>query len=184
MVNLPPLSCDLLNQLDLYTTIHSDELQMLEAMRGFARDYPDCFDRSLKLGHVTGSAWIIDEEGRSALLTFHRRLNRWLQLGGHWEGDPSVFVTADREAREESGLTSLVPLSNQIFDIDIHRIPKRHPEPEHLHYDVRFIFKADKTERLTVSSESRDLAWVPMEQIIAYGDRSLARMVEKTARFR
>jgi len=153
---------------------------MLERMKAFVRDHPNCFDRSLAVGHVTGSAWIIDENGASALLTHHRKLNRWLQPGGHWEGDTSTLAIATREAQEESGLMSLLPLSVEIFDLDIHLIPKRHSEPEHFHYDVRFIFRADPAERLTVSGESRALAWLSTEEIIQMGDRSLIRMVQKT----
>ena len=156
---------------------------MLEAMKVFVREYPNCFDRSLAVGHVTGSAWIVDESGDSALLTHHRKLDRWLQPGGHWEGDSSAFAIARREAEEESGLTSLSAISSEIFDIDVHLIPKRHSEPEHFHYDVRFIFKADATEVLTVSNESRNLAWMSMRQITDMGDPSLIRMVEKTGPF-
>jgi 8-oxo-dGTP pyrophosphatase MutT (NUDIX family) len=177
------LSQDLLNQLNRYQTSHASEIQMLDAMRVFVRDYSNCFERSIAVGHVTGSAWIIDATGNSALLTHHRKLNRWLQPGGHWEGDISAFAIAKREAEEESGLTSLTPVSDEIFDIDVHLIPQRHSEPEHFHYDVRFIFKADKNEALTMSRESHDLAWMSMKEITDMGDPSLIRMVEKTSLF-
>ena len=177
------LSGDLLRELDRYQTADANEMRMLEAMKVFVRAYPNCFERSLVIGHVTGSAWIVDERGTSALLTHHRKLNRWLQPGGHWEGDLSAFAVAKREAEEESGLRSLSPLSTEIFDIDVHWIPERHSEPEHLHYDVRFIFKADANEAFTVSNESRDLAWMSMREIREMGDPSLARMVEKTRFF-
>src|SRR5690349_2107147 len=164
------LSRDLLRQLDCYRTSHANEMRMLETMKVFVRTYSNCFERSLAVGHVTGSSWIIDERGTSALLTHHRKLNRWLQPGGHWEEDVSAFAIAKREAEEESGLTSLSPLSSEIFDIDVHLIPERHSEPEHLHYDVRFIFRADATEALTVSQESRSLAWMSMREITQMGD--------------
>jgi 8-oxo-dGTP pyrophosphatase MutT (NUDIX family) len=176
------LSRDLLSQLDRYQTADTDEMRMLEAMIEFVRTYSNCFDRSLAVGHVTGSAWIVDGRGTSALLTHHRKLNRWLQPGGHWDGDTSAFAIAKREAEEESGLTSLSPLSTEIFDIDVHLIPERHSEPEHLHYDVRFIFKADANEAFTVSQESRDLAWMSMREITEMDDPSLIRMVQKTVK--
>ena len=177
------LSGNLLRELDRYQSVDADEMRMLEAMKVFVRAYPNCFERSLIIGHVTGSAWIVDERGTSALLTHHRKLDRWLQPGGHWEGDTSAFAIAKREAEEESGLRSLSPLSTEIFDIDVHWIPERHSEPEHLHYDVRFIFKADANEAFTVSNESRDLAWMSMREIREMGDPSLTRMVEKTRFF-
>ena len=177
------LSGELLEQLDRYRTSHADEAQSLEVMKSFVRAHPTCFDRALSVGHVTGSAWIVDAKGSSALLTHHRKLNRWLQPGGHWEGDLGAFAIAKREAEEESGLTSLSPLSSEIFDIDVHLIPRRDSEPEHFHYDVRFIFVAEPNETLTVSNESRDLAWMSMKEIRDMGDPSLTRMVEKTGFF-
>ena len=89
-----------------------------------------------------------------------------------------------REAAEESGLRTLRPLSGDIFDVDIHAIPARGPEPQHLHYDVRFLLEADRAEPLIVSSESRSLAWVPLSRIVEWNaERSLTRMVKKVLHF-
>lgn len=97
---------------------------------------PQAFLRSNLAGHFTGSAWLVSGDGQRALLMHHRKLNRWLQPGGHADGDTDLARVALREAEEESGLSELV-VEPDIFDLDRHRIPARGEEPEHWHYDAR-----------------------------------------------
>ena len=143
--------------------------------------HEDCFARSLQVGHVTGSAWIIDSPHKHCLLTHHKKLDRWLQLGGHADGDGNTARVATREALEESGLKSLQLVSLEIFDLDIHTIPERGDEPEHQHFDVRYLFETSRDAPLVVSDESNDLAWIALDDIEALtSERSILRMVEKT----
>lgn len=123
---------------------------------------PDAFSRSTALGgHITASALVLSPDGRDALLTHHRKLDMWLQLGGHCDGIMDTAFVALKEAYEESGLPRIVPLSGDIFDIDILPVPAFGAEPAHLHYDVRYLMQADATA-FTVLPESHDLAWVPL----------------------
>ena len=105
-------------------------------------------------------------------------------MGGHLEaGDLSLLEASLREAREESGLTRVRPVSAAVFDLDVHLIPERKGEPAHYHYDVRFLLEADPAEALVVSAESKDVAWVPLSGIAALNtDASMRRMVAKTVR--
>jgi 8-oxo-dGTP pyrophosphatase MutT (NUDIX family) len=120
----------------------------------------------------------VNEPGTHVLLTHHRKLDRWLQLGGHSDGDPDTLAVARREAEEESGLPVRV-LGTAIFDLDVHEIPARKGDPAHYHYDVRFIFVADH-EGFEVSDESHDLAWVPIDGLADYStEESLLRMGRK-----
>ena len=114
------------------------------------------------------------------LLTHHRRMNKWVQLGGHTDGDSDVLAAALREAGEESGIEGIRPLSGDIFDIDVHRIPARGGEPAHYHYDIRFIATVTGSEDYTVSDESHDLAWVKIEKLTEYTtEDSMLRMRRK-----
>lgn len=170
----------LLNKLREYQPYDQHERDMYETLARFVETERNCFDRNLQIGHITGSAWIIDHSHSKALLTHHFKLDRWLQLGGHADGDPDVLRVAMREAREESGIEDIKPLTESIFDVDVHSIPARDMEPRHLHYDVRFLLEADAEIPLEISSESKDLAWVSLTKIAQFTtEQSIARMVTK-----
>jgi len=157
-----------------------EEHETLDRITGFVVANENCFSRELLIGHITGSAWILDATGERALLTHHRKLNIWVQLGGHADGDADVQRVAEREAEEESGLAQIETLSPDIFDIDIHQIPARKDEPAHYHYDCRFLLKA-KAHDYTVSDESHDLSWIPLDRMQDYtSEESVLRMVRKT----
>jgi 8-oxo-dGTP pyrophosphatase MutT (NUDIX family) len=157
------------------------EAAMVADTIAFVEAHEDCLLRTCAPGHLTGSAWIVDATRTRTLLTHHRKLDKWLQLGGHADGDPDLLAVAFREANEESGLTRVRAVSVEPFDVDRHRIPARGSEPEHFHYDLRFMIEADRAEALTVTSESKDLAWVEVAQVTALNpEESMARMVRKT----
>jgi 8-oxo-dGTP pyrophosphatase MutT (NUDIX family) len=159
------------------------EAAMLADYFAFIAAHPDCLWRTCLEGHLTASAWIVDPSRTRTLLTHHRKLDRWLQLGGHVDGDADLAAGALREAREESGLARVRLVSPEAFDVDRHRIPARGAEPEHWHYDVRFLLEADPAEPLAISSESKDLAWVALDDVARLNpDESIARMVRKTPR--
>ncbi len=161
----------------------ADETGMAAEFAPFILAHADCLWRTCVPGHLTASAWIVDAARQRTLLTHHRKLDRWLQLGGHVDGDPDLAASALREAREESGLTKLSFVSGEIFDVDRHLIPARGGEPEHWHYDVRFLLEADPAEPPVVTSESKDLRWVELARVAGLNpDASLRRMVRKTPR--
>lgn len=139
----------------------------------------DPFTRERLDGHFTGSAWLVSADGQRALLTHHRKLGRWLQLGGHADGDHDLSAVALREAQEESGLPALRLASQEIFDLDRHWIPERGAVPGHWHYDVRYVVMAGSDERFAVSEESLDLAWREVADIALQQDESLQRMAKR-----
>lgn len=140
----------------------------------------DPFMRERLAGHFTGGAWLIDRAGRRVLLTHHRKLGRWLQLGGHADGDRDLAQVALREAEEESGLTGL-SVDPQVFDVDRHWIPERRDVPGHWHYDLRYVVRAGDHEDYVVSEESLDLAWREIAELLddPGSDESMRRMAAK-----
>jgi 8-oxo-dGTP pyrophosphatase MutT (NUDIX family) len=147
-------------------------LELLQHDRAFHRDHLP--------GHITGSAWIVDAARQSVLLTHHAKLNKWLQPGGHADGNENVFAVALREAEEETGVKQFKLLSPGIFDLDIHIIPARNDFPEHWHYDVRFLLEANPAEALVITEESHDLQWIPLNQLSSYtSQESMLRMQQK-----
>ncbi len=173
---------DLLERLAQYQPFDATEAQHLAAMRAFASTHTDCCERSCVAGHVTASAWILAPDRRQVLLVQHKKLNRWLQPGGHLEQDADIVAAAMREAREESGLQDLRLLSDAIFDLDVHPIPARGTEAAHHHHDVRFLLQADSLAHC-VREESHALAWVALDQLADYtSSASILRMAAKTPR--
>ena len=140
----------------------------LEAIRDFVAREPACFLRTTFVpGHITGSAFILDPARGLLLLHHHRKLDRWLQMGGHDDGERDAASTALREAREESGLAKIDwPAGpRKVLDVDVHQIPARKDEPAHQHLDVRFALWADSRQPLTVDAlESKALAWFPLAE--------------------
>jgi 8-oxo-dGTP pyrophosphatase MutT (NUDIX family) len=174
-----------LRLLDNHQPVDDHEARMLDDIKQFVRRYDNFHSRAQTAGHLTGSAWVLDEDYTHALLTHHGKFNCWVQLGGHVEDDADMLSAALREASEESGLAHVTPLSNQIFDVDVHAIPANPKEPAHFHYDIRFLFTANRTVPLIVSSESKDVAWIELERVGELTqEESVLRMVRKTLRLR
>ena len=131
-------------------------------------------------GHVTGSAWIVNATGTRTVLVHHAKLGRWLQPGGHCDGEANVQQVALREAREETGL-DVVALQSSLFDVDVHRIPEYWNTPAHWHYDVRFLLQADDTVDPILSKESHAVRWVSSKEVSNLNNSaSIQRMIAKT----
>ncbi len=167
----------------------------------FAKQHDRALFRDCLPGHFTGSAWITDPAHTRVCLVFHTKLKKWLQPGGHADGEAAIDCVARREAEEETGLKRLVLkrlvptqlvakdqgdnpaieiFDSEIFDLDRHLIPQTPKEPEHYHYDVRYWFEADPDEPLVISVESQDLRWWSLGELPRVTDEpSILRMVEK-----
>lgn len=149
----------------------------------FVRSNPQCFENLCEAGHLTCSAWLLDPSRQRVLLTHHRKLNRWLQLGGHADGDPDVLAAAIREAQEESGIELVRPLSEGIFDIGVHDAPAHDGMGRHEHFDVRFLLHAYGSNEFVISDESISLAWLTPEEVEAMDvDDDVRRMNAKWQR--
>ena len=145
--------------------------------------HPDAFLRTHLPGHITGSAFLIDPSRTHTLLVHHGKLNRWLQPGGHADGDTDVVGVARREANEETGVLDLNLIGTDIYDLDVHRIPARTDFPAHDHYDVRYLFLAPMDAPVIVSEESHDVRWVRLADLEQYNaEASLLRLRDKLPR--
>jgi 8-oxo-dGTP pyrophosphatase MutT (NUDIX family) len=163
-----------------YCPAEQEQAEQCRLFTDFANQQADGCQRQCVPGHFTGSAWLVSADGRRALLMHHRKLDRWLQPGGHADGDGDLARVALREAQEETGLPQLTVVP-AVFDLDRHRIPARGTEPAHWHYDVRFVVKADGNETFIRNEESLALAWFGIEQLAEDDgwDPSIRRMARK-----
>ena len=169
----------LLRQLSDYRNAFPEEAEAVERFTEFLHARDDAFLRSCGQGHVTGSAFIIDPSRSASLLVHHRKLDKWLQPGGHCEPGETALQAAIREAFEETGVTGTPASPGRLFDIDIHSIPARPDAPGHLHYDARYLLIAEPGAT-TPSHESHAVEWVGLEVAsIRNPERSIARMIAK-----
>ena len=158
-----------------------EEADVACAFLALLEDPADPFVRARLAGHFTGSAWVVSADGQRTLLTHHRKLDRWLQPGGHADGDPDLARVALREAEEETGVPGLHLEDGTIFDLDRHWIPERGEVPGHWHYDARYVVLAGADERFVVSGESHALAWREVADVAIdpASDESMRRMAAK-----
>ncbi|HTH56973.1 MAG TPA: NUDIX hydrolase [Cyclobacteriaceae bacterium] len=168
----------LIRDLQFYQSKFEEERQFVKRFLELLK-HPDCFQRTHLPGHITGSSWIVNQDRTKTLLVHHAKLNKWVQPGGHADGEENILNVALREGEEETGLRELLP-ELAIFDIDVHLIPARKDFLEHFHHDIRFLVKANEKEEIIVSDESHDVKWVLLSELENYTkERSVLRMKEK-----
>lgn len=177
---MPDTTALMKDALQRYRDQWQGEAVLVDTFQNFLHTSANVFDRTHASGHFTGSSWLVSSDGMRVLLMHHRKLNRWLQPGGHADGERHLAHVALREAGEETGVPDL-RVQDTIFDLDRHRIPARGDEPEHWHYDVRYVLRAGADEHFVVNEESHDLAWRPVQDVVddASLDLSLRRMARK-----
>lgn len=174
------MTFDLSKLISRYKSTYSEEQNFVPKFKELL-NHPHAFNRDHLPGHITGSAWVVNRERTKVLLHHHKKLNKWLQPGGHADGDRHVLGVALRELEEETGVNSVLLLSHGIFDLDIHPIPARKDFPEHLHYDVRFCFEGDESSAIVVSEESLQVKWMSWNELREHtNNKSLFRMMEKS----
>lgn len=176
-----PDRSELIDLLTSYLPMDADEQRFRMEMLDLAAAASDPFDRHHYLpGHFTASGFVVHPDGDRTLLVHHAKLDLWVQPGGHVEStDVMLLGAAAREITEETGLAGLHPVAEGIFDIDIHVFPERGDQPEHRHYDLRFVFVTDDPTA-EIGSEVLDFDWLDLEAAHRLGvDRSVIRPMTK-----
>jgi len=149
-------------------------IDLLKSDRSFYRDH-------FNPGHITGSAILLNPEGTEILMNYHKSLDKWLNFGGHADGDEDILAVAIKETMEESGMTAFKPISSDFIDIDIHEIPANNNknEPAHYHFDIRYVMQMTENQQPVVSDESLELKWMTFDEALKVSDKSLARLINK-----
>jgi 8-oxo-dGTP pyrophosphatase MutT (NUDIX family) len=152
------------------------EAEHLRRTLELLKSQPEPFSRSTRIGHITASVILIDETVSSVAMIWHEKLGRWLQPGGHCEPDQddSVAQAALRELIEETSIPPqhIILLQGTPFDVDVHPIPARGDEPDHFHYDVRYLFQ-------TQHNHLQQGQWRSIEDIAQIDDPSRSRFAQK-----
>jgi 8-oxo-dGTP pyrophosphatase MutT (NUDIX family) len=169
-----------LNLLDNYIPYNTLECEYKKKIIHFIKKNSNCFDRSNIIGHITSSAWLINHSRNKVLLMHHKKLNEWLQFGGHADGESDLLSVAIKETREESGIFNVIPIMKNIFDLDIHYTPEYKNISEHIHYDIRFLLQVVDNSEPKKNHESLRLKWFDQNlKKFPNHKPSLIRMFEK-----
>jgi 8-oxo-dGTP pyrophosphatase MutT (NUDIX family) len=156
---------------------YEDQEELRQLYLGHLGTHPDGMWKACEAGHVTASALVIDPERGRVLLTLHKKLGMWLQMGGHCEPDDARLADAAlREATEESGIGGLTLLTGGPVSLDRHRIPA----PCHWHLDVQYAALAPAGAVAEISEESLDLRWFAYDEVAGVADDSVVRLLERT----
>lgn len=160
-----------------YKPFYGEEAVYQQKMLELLSTCDDCFLRTCRVGHFTASALLLNKDMTKVCLMHHRKLDKWMQLGGHCDGDPAVLTVAIKEAQEESGIINIKPVKEDIFDLDIHLIPANAKDEVHYHFDIRFLLHAYDNDTLVKNHEAKALKWVA--KTTPNLPKSVSRMVEK-----
>ncbi|MFI0141860.1 NUDIX hydrolase [Streptomyces luteogriseus] len=156
---------------------YEDQAELRQAYLDHLAEHPDGLWKACHAGHITASALVIDPVGGRVLLTLHKKLRMWLQMGGHCEpGDTSLADAALREATEESGVPGLSLLPGGPVRLDRHPIPP----PCHCHFDVQYAVVAPPDSVHAISDESLDVRWFGYDEVDDVADESVVRLLEAT----
>ena len=187
MASVEPIRAGILRILDAHTAAESQESRDMAHIRSLVLAHDDILSRRCMPGHITASALVIDLESRRVLLHYHRKLRRWLQVGGHLNaGETDVAQAALREAREETGLPDLAfhPSCAAVpTDFDAHEIPPGDDMPAHLHLDFRYLLSTRQAQALNPQhGESTAFRWLRVDEALEMGgalDDGLRRLLRK-----
>ncbi|MCG6927235.1 MAG: NUDIX hydrolase [Acidobacteria bacterium] len=174
----------LATSLERHVGADEEEARDRDRILEFVRRHVDPFARRIAEGHLTGSAIVVSADGGRVLMLHHRKLDRWLQPGGHANpGERTGEEVALREALEETGIVGLElhPNAPRPLDVDVHDIPGRENEPAHQHLDLRYLVTAPEDAAVSPQVEElHALRWTAWEELDDLGpDRGLRRALRK-----
>lgn len=185
-----PLSlCEILNQYEdvwfkHYQNPFQESSEVLTQFRGLLLEKDDPFSRTCRPGHFTGSCFVLAPSLREVLLLKHRKLGKWLQMGGHCDGEINLAQVALREAQEESGSSQIQILQDRVIDLDIHWIPENSKEDGHYHFDVRYVGICQEPNNLKMAEEEcSDLKWLKWDEAFQVAQEESMHRVFKKVQF-
>ncbi|QCK16442.1 NUDIX hydrolase [Mangrovivirga cuniculi] len=167
--------------LDQINITDPKEKEYLKLMLRLHFKEPKAYSRESLKAHFTASAILIDSAAENILLLHHKKLDRWLQPGGHADGNKCLPEVSMKELHEETNAVSAKLMNIIPFDLDIHTIPENKNEPEHQHYDLRFLWITDNLNEVRSNKESKGLKWIPVKELAEFtgGESSFVRIQKK-----
>lgn len=159
---------ELAEALRCYRPYNEQESADREAILRFLADNDDAFLRSCPNAHMTASAWVVNRDRSRVLMAYHKIYDSWSWTGGHADGEEDLLSVALREVREETGVKTVIPVSDGIFSVEVLTVDGHEKRgsyvSSHLHMNVTYLLEADESEQLTVcEEENRGVSWFTLD---------------------
>ena len=159
-------------------------------MLNYINDFDDVLTRQNEYGHFTSSAFVMNKERTKILMVYHKIYNSWAWTGGHSDGDSDLLYVAMKEAKEETGIKNVSPISKDIYSLEILRVNGHEKRGKyvgsHLHLNVTYLLEADEREEVHIKEdENNGVKWVPIDKILEVTsetwirDRVYAKIIDK-----
>lgn len=184
------MNAQLIRQIINYSPVNEQEEADRKTMLAFLESGNDISTRQNPVAHLTASAWVVSPDRKKVLMAYHRLYDSWAWLGGHADGDWNLARVAEKEAREESGITDVhlvseMPVSLEVLTVNGHEKKGKYV-PCHLHLNLTYLFEAPQTQSLQIKpDENSGVAWIDMDALaencneVWFVERIYSKLVKK-----
>ena len=180
----------LIAQIQNYLPVNEQEQTDKHILLAWLRRPEDLSVRENLTGHLTASAWVVSPDRKQVLMAYHKLYDSWAWLGGHADGDWDLCRVAGKEAREESGIKTLKPVSPEPISLEILTVSGHEKKgkyvPCHLHLNLTYLFEAEPEQALQCKpDENSGVAWLDMDALAEkcnepwFVDRIYSKLVKK-----
>ena len=157
-------------QINSYIPYNQQEEKDKEIMLKYIDIFDNILTRENEFGHFTASAWVVNKERTKVLMIYHNIYNSWAWTGGHADGDTDLLYTAISEVKEETGITNVKPIMNDIFSLEIIGINGHQKRGKyvssHVHLNLTYLLEADENDRLFIKEdENSDVKWIKLDSV-------------------
>lgn len=162
---------NLKQQIQEYTPYNAQEKKDQEIILRYMDTFNNLLTRENEFAHFTASAWLVNKERTKVLMAFHNIYNSWSWVGGHADGEEDLHSVAIKEAKEETGLVNVEPVSNDIYSIEILSVPAHEKRGKHVathvHLNVTYLLEADDSEFTQIKpDENSDIKWMGLDEAV------------------
>lgn len=181
---------ELMETIKAYQPFNEQEEMDKALILNWIETQENAFSRDNTVAHMTASAWVVNKDRSKVLMVYHNIYHSWSWLGGHADGETDLLAVAIREVKEEAGISSVRPVSEEIFSlesltVDGH-VKRGSYVSSHLHLNVTYLLKADSEEHVSVKEdENSGVAWFSPEEALKkstepwFVERVYGKLVEK-----
>ena len=182
---------NLLKEINDYQPYNQQEASDKGIILHFLANYDDILERTNRIAHITSSCWILNHAHDKVLMAYHKIYDSWAWLGGHNDGESDCLKVAIKEAKEESGIGNIKPLSEEIYSIEVlsvdSHLKRGEYVPTHLHLNVTYLLEADDSEKLVIKEdENSGVAWFSNDEVMVRSSEEwfkkniYAKLIDKT----